>query len=108
METVGSVADASSAPALRVDGRIKWFDSIKGYGFIKPSNGAEGDVLLHQSCVRQSGFRLAQEGARVVCEVTQGPKGLQALRVLALDNTSDPMPMEPSRTAPPLTGGPSF
>ena len=90
---MGAEANLSPSPAdgeaiIQVSGRIKWFDSVKGYGFIKPGNGIQGDVLLHQSCVRQSGFKLAQEGARVVCEAVQRPKGFQAIRVLELDNST--------------------
>ncbi|HTO41641.1 MAG TPA: cold shock domain-containing protein [Rhizomicrobium sp.] len=73
---------------LEVTGLVKWFDLSKGYGFIKPSAGAETDILLHQTCVRQSGFKAAYEGARVVCEAVQGPKGLQARRVISLDNST--------------------
>ena len=75
-------------PGFEVTGLVKWFDLTKGYGFIKPSNGPAGDVLLHQTCVRQSGFKAAYEGAKVVCEAIQGPKGLQARRVLSLDNST--------------------
>ena len=53
---------------FEVTGLIKWFDLTKGYGFIKPSGDQQGDILLHQTCVRQSGFKFASEGARVVCE----------------------------------------
>ncbi len=99
----------SSEAVLQIVGRVKWFDSVKGYGFIKPSNGVQGDVLLHQSCIRQSGFKLAQEGARVVCDAVHRPKGYQAVRVIELDNSSA-TPVEPVReprfTAPPQ--GPSF
>ena len=73
---------------LQIRGFIKWYDAVKGYGFISPEAGGEGDVLLHQSCIRQSGFKLAQEGAEVVCEVAMGPKGLHARRILKLDNSS--------------------
>jgi CspA family cold shock protein len=81
--------------AQEVVGQIKWFDIAKGYGFIKPAGGAQGDILLHQTCVRQSGFKAAYEGARVVCEAVQGPKGLQARRLLLLDNSTAPA-SEPS------------
>jgi CspA family cold shock protein len=74
--------------AVEVSGLIKWFDISKGYGFIKPAEGAQGDILLHQTCVRQSGFKAAYEGAKVVCEAVQGPKGLQAKRLLSLDNST--------------------
>lgn len=83
-----------------IAGEVKWFDVTKGYGFITPS-GADfpvGDILLHQSCVRQSGFSRALEGAHVVCETVQGPRGLQASRLLALDNsTAHPVPAAPDR-----------
>lgn len=73
---------------LTVTGQVKWFDAHKGYGFIAISGGAGGDVLLHQTCVRQSGFAQAIEGASVVCEAVQGPRGLQASKVLSLDNST--------------------
>lgn len=82
--TPSSIGDA----AFEVTGLIKWFDTSKGYGFIKPSSEQQGDILLHQTCVRQSGFRFASEGARVVCEAVKGPKGLQARRLIALDNST--------------------
>jgi len=74
--------------AFEVSGLIKWFDPTKGYGFIKPSGDQQGDILLHQTCVRQSGFKFASEGARVVCEAVQGPRGLQARRLIELDNST--------------------
>jgi CspA family cold shock protein len=78
-----------SGGALTVTGQIKWFDAHKGYGFITPSSpAAGGDVLLHQTCVRQSGFRQAVEGAMIVCEAVKGPRGLQASRILSLDNST--------------------
>jgi CspA family cold shock protein len=87
--------------ALEVMGQIKWFDLNKGYGFIRPSNGIEGDILLHQTCVRQSGFKAAYEGAKVVCEAVQGPRGLQARRLISLDNSTaqvvQPTSPRPSR-----------
>jgi CspA family cold shock protein len=75
--------------ALTVSGQIKWFDAHKGYGFITPNGAPDaGDILLHQTCVRQSGFRQAVEGALVVCEAVMGPRGLQASRILSLDNST--------------------
>ena len=73
---------------MEVVGQIKWFDLAKGYGFIKPTSGVQGDILLHQTCVRQSGFKAAYEGAQVVCEAVQGPKGMQARRLISLDNST--------------------
>jgi CspA family cold shock protein len=80
----------ASGGALTVSGQVKWFDAHKGYGFITPTGalGDGGDILLHQTCVRQSGFRQAVEGAMVVCEAVKGPRGLQASRILSLDNST--------------------
>ena len=91
------VSASEDRAAVQVAGRIKWFDSVKGYGFIKPSNGVQGDILLHQSCIRQSGFKIAQEGASVVCEAVMRPKGFQALRLLELDNSTAAPSMENTR-----------
>jgi CspA family cold shock protein len=94
----------------RVAGQVKWFDFTKGYGFITPLTGGN-DILLHQTCVRQSGFKAVQEGAQVVCEVVQGPRGLQASRLVSVDNsTAHPMPAMADR-APRYAAkprGPSF
>lgn len=96
-------------PGLEIAGLVKWFDSTKGYGFIKPSNGGPGDVLLHQTCIRQSGFKAAYEGAKVVCEAIQGPKGLQARRVLSLDNSTGVPPAGPrAQRSAAEPSGPAF
>jgi cold shock protein len=84
----GTTSSDDDQVALEVMGMVKWFDLNKGYGFITPSSGAEGDILLHQTCVRQSGFKAAYEGAKVVCEAVLGPRGLQARRLISLDNST--------------------
>ena len=67
-----------------VSGSVKWFDPSKGYGFIVPDEDLT-EVLLHISCLRRGGFQTACEGTRVVCDVTRGPKGLQAVRISSMD-----------------------
>ena len=101
METSSVLASPGAGEMpFEVTGLVKWFDLAKGYGFIKPSSGPPGDVLLHQTCVRQSGFKNAYEGAKVVCEAVQGPRGLQAKRVIALDNsTAAPQATQPQRSS---------
>jgi cold shock protein len=81
-----------------VSGTIKWFDVGKGYGFIVPDDGS-GDVLLHVTCLRRDGYQSAYEGARVVVEVTNGSKGLQAFRILSMDESqaAHPSQLPPSR-----------
>lgn len=92
-------AVGDEAFAQTISGQVKWFDANKGYGFITSSNGL-GDILLHQTCVRQSGFKQAFEGASVVCEAVKGPRGMQASKLLSLDNsTAQVMPPSGDRTA---------
>ena len=69
---------------IELTGVIKWFDVSKGFGFIVPDNGMP-DILLHVTCLRRDGFQTAYEGARVICEVLQRPKGLQAFRIVSMD-----------------------
>ena len=79
-------------------GSIKWFDASKGYGFIVPDNGL-ADVLLHVTCLRAGGYQTAYEGARVHCQVLKRPKGLQAFRILSMDESTAIHPSQlPQRT----------
>ena len=93
------VADETTS-IIEVTGVIKWFDPSKGYGFIVPDNGMP-DILMHVSCLRRDGYNVAYEGARVVVQVLQRPRGLQACRILAVDNSTaiHSAPMAPSRTS---------
>jgi len=96
---------AAQANAARVAGQVKWFDFTKGYGFIAPCQGGS-DILLHQVCVRHSGFKTVQEGATVVCEVVSGSRGQQAVRLISVDNsTAKPMPATADRS-PRFVAGP--
>lgn len=58
-------------------GVVKWFDSAKGYGFIKVDGSAK-DVFVHHSAIVANGFRSLAEGDRVEFTITQGQKGPQA------------------------------
>ena len=78
---------------VQVSGRIKWFDVGKGFGFIVPDNGMP-DVLLHVTCLRRDGYQTANEGARIVVEAVQRPRGLQAFRVVSLDESTALHPSE--------------
>src|SRR3954465_3269192 len=88
-----------TASVIEIAGAIKWFDVSKGYGFIIPDNGLP-DVLLHVTCLRRDGYQTAYEGRRVVCEVLQRPKGLQAFRILSMDESTaiQPTQLPPART----------
>jgi CspA family cold shock protein len=96
--TGGEIGD-EAASVIELTGVIKWFDVSKGYGFIIPDNGMP-DILLHVTCLRRDGHQVALEGARVVVEVLQRPRGLQAFRILSMDESTavHPAQMPPPRT----------
>ncbi len=60
-------------------GKVKWFNAEKGFGFIEQDNGP--DVFVHFSAIQSNGYRTLEENQRVEFEVTQGPKGPQADKV---------------------------
>jgi cold shock protein len=60
-------------------GKVKWFNSQKGYGFIEVPDGK--DVFVHYSAIIQSGFRTLEEGQEVQFDVVEGQKGPQAANV---------------------------
>jgi cold shock protein len=94
-ESQAQLLRPAEAGPHRVAGQVKWFDFIKGYGFITSAEKGD-DILLHQVCVRQSGFRAVQEGATVVCETIMGTRGWQAIKLISVDNsTARIMPATP-------------
>ncbi|MGD0484653.1 MAG: cold shock domain-containing protein [Gemmatimonadales bacterium] len=60
-------------------GKVKWFNDAKGFGFIAQSDGK--DVFVHHTAIVADGFRSLAEGDEVEFEVTNGPKGLAATNV---------------------------
>ncbi len=58
----------------RVSATVKWFNPIKGYGFVQPSNGL-GDAFVHISVLEAAGQKDLQDGAQLECEIEQGPRG---------------------------------
>ncbi len=77
----------SGLDTIEISGAIKWFDAGKGFGFIVPDNGMS-DVLLHVTCLRRDGYQTAYEGARIVVEALNRPGGLQAFRIVSMDEST--------------------
>jgi cold shock protein len=64
------------------EGRVKWFNASKGYGFIEADNGR--DIFVHHSAIESDGFRTLDEGQRVSFDEEKGAKGPSAVRVKKL------------------------
>ena len=63
-----------------MQGTVAWYNSQKGFGFLKPSDGSK-DVFVHFSAIVSDGYKQLTENQRVEFEVVKGPKGLQAADV---------------------------
>jgi cold shock protein len=87
----------SSSPAGAgkpdVTAKIKWFNPVKGFGFVAPVDGT-ADAFLHISVVQRAGFRTLRQGATIVCDLNDGPRGPQVSSIARVDDStvSDDMP----------------
>ncbi|PCJ34869.1 MAG: cold-shock protein [Alphaproteobacteria bacterium] len=92
-EEIGEGANVTTEPQHtavyfdEVKGVIKWFDSIKGYGFIAPED-EKGDILVHFSILKDVGRRMLPEGTSVKCLSADRSKGRQAVKILEYDLTT--------------------
>ena len=65
-----------------MQGRVKWFNAEKGYGFIEREDG--GDVFVHYSAIQEEGFKTLLEGQQVEVDIVEGARGPQAANVVKL------------------------
>ena len=71
----------------RIQGKVKWFNNRKGYGFVGRDDG--DDVFVHYSAIDGDGFKTLQEGDLIEFEVVQGQKGPQAEKVSKVSDAGD-------------------
>ncbi|MGI6309093.1 MAG: cold shock domain-containing protein [Dethiobacteria bacterium] len=65
-----------------MEGKVKWFNAEKGFGFIETSEG--NDVFVHFSAIQEEGFKTLEEGQNVKFDVVEGNRGPQAANVVRL------------------------
>jgi CspA family cold shock protein len=95
---VEPTTESAEAELPPVTGRVKWFDAVRGFGFVV-SDEVEGDVLLHFSVLRELGRRSVPEGAIIECVPVRLERGLQAKRILSID-LSAALPQQPRSFIP--------
>jgi CspA family cold shock protein len=66
----------------RITGTVKWFNNGKGYGFLSREDGT--DVFVHYTAINSEGYRTLKVGQKVEFSIEEGPKGLQAVDVVAI------------------------
>lgn len=67
---------------MSFEGKVKWFNETKGYGFIQQDNGP--DVFVHYSSIKTDGFKTLAEGQRVHFDIVEGERGPKATNVVKL------------------------
>lgn len=64
---------------LQMNGKVKWFNEKKGYGFVTAEDGTE--VFVHYTDIKSDGFKTLAEGESITFDVEQGPKGPKAVNI---------------------------
>ncbi len=77
-----------------ISGRVKWFDAVRGYGFVVPDDGGS-DILLHYNLLAPHGRKTLPEGALVTAEVCEGQRGRAARAIVTIDMAT--IPQQPER-----------
>jgi CspA family cold shock protein len=80
------------------NGKVKWFNNAKGYGFII-EEGKNEDLFAHYSAIRMDGYKTLKAGQPVIFEIIQGPKGLHAVNIgAALEHLAPTAAAAPAET----------
>lgn len=74
----------SSPLQTEVTATVKWFNATKGFGFVSPNDGSS-DAFLHISVLQRAGLDSVGEGAVIVCDLEQGPKGPQVCQITSVN-----------------------
>lgn len=76
---------------VKMNGKVKWFNNAKGYGFIL-AVGRDEDLFAHYSAIKMEGYKTLKAGQSVTFEVLQGPRGLHAVNISPVEVENTPAP----------------
>lgn len=82
-------------------GKVKWFNNAKGYGFIN-EEGKSDDLFAHYSAIEMEGYKTLKAGQAVSFEITQGPKGLHAVKINSIKTQNASAAASPAGNGPEL------
>ncbi|KPX43525.1 cold shock domain-containing protein CspD [Pseudomonas syringae pv. tagetis] len=82
---------------VMIEGKVKWFNNAKGFGFINAEGKSDEDLFAHFSAIEMDGYKTLKAGQKVRFEVVHGPKGLQAIKI----NSSDVPKQDPAKDTQP-------
>ena len=82
-----TVTIPDSVESTRIRGAVKWFNVVRGYGFVSPDDGSS-DVFLHMTVLRQAGYEQLPPGSTIECIAVKGAKGMQCLEIEAVDTST--------------------
>ncbi|UNM17701.1 cold shock domain-containing protein CspD [Pseudomonas sp. ArH3a] len=68
---------------VKINGKVKWFNNAKGYGFINAEGNPDEDLFAHYSAITMEGYKTLKAGQKVEFDIIQGPKGLHAVEICA-------------------------
>ena len=70
-------------------GKVKWFNNAKGFGFIVSNDNENQNLFAHYSAIKSDGYRSLRAGQEVDFELTDGPKGPQAVNIILKSNVGE-------------------
>ncbi|MGV8920187.1 MAG: cold shock domain-containing protein CspD [Pseudomonas sp.] len=78
-------------------GKVKWFNNAKGYGFVVEDGKPDEDLFAHYSAIKMDGYKTLKAGQPVQFNIIQGPKGLHAVEIQAVTESLKPSVDAPSK-----------
>ncbi len=91
VQETGGLTEGAEGETVTVEGRVKWYDTVRGYGFIV-ADAWDQDILAHANCVRASGRATLPEGAAVKVEAQLFERGWQAVSIIEVGEAPAPAP----------------